>query len=68
MKYADLVEKCRDGSDRAPNEQAIIKAQLGTSTCSECKTVALCAYEIQVDRFFCSDECRDSFLTRDRLK
>ena len=60
MKMVDLIDRTREGVERPEAEKAMIRGML-TSTptkCAHCGEMALCAYYIQLDAFFCSDECR----------
>ena len=58
MKFRDLIERSRDGVERPDSEKAIIARVVSEHVCSQCGQTDLCAYAIQHDAFFCSDECQ----------
>lgn len=58
MKFADLIYQSRDGVARPASEQSAMRYMLRDNTCAECGQRAICQYDIQVDKYYCSDECR----------
>ena len=61
MKFVDLIDKSRDGVERPESEKRLIQATLAETKCAHCGELAQCAYYIQLDACFCSDECRDAY-------
>ena len=63
MKFRDLILRTRDGKPRPPKESIMLVGMLtlGDHACQHCGELDICAYDIQVDGFFCSDECRASY-------
>ncbi len=58
MKFTELIYKRRDGTERPKDEQPTIARMVSEQTCGQCGEKTLCAYYIVLDKFFCSDECR----------
>ena len=64
MKFRDVIETAPDGSPRPIVEQQMIRAALIEHACDGCGETVLCAYEIMLNAFFCSDECRREYVSR----
>ena len=64
MKFKDVITHATDGSERPKVEQEMIRAALIWHKCDGCGETVLCAYEIMLNAFFCSDECRREYVSR----
>lgn len=64
MKVRQLLITRRDGSPRTLADLKSMLVVVDEGKCSTCGETDFRTYEIQVDAFFCSDECRERYKPR----